>query len=864
MTNSVGSTREVRVPGTACDMAESERVQNTLVVGERQFRTLAEKLPNYLARYTPHAQCIYVNGSLARFLGYQPSQMIGFTPKQRFPDGRADEYEHRIRDAARTATEHESVLPVRMEDGQNRIYHVHFVPELDETGIVVSVLVIGYDITERRQVETERQAQYERILHLNACLEKQARELNEARSRMLSVLRTIPDMVWLKDTAGVYQACNHAFERLAGRPEAAILGNTDYDLFETALADLFRAKDRVAIEARRICISEKWVTFPGTGERALLETRKVPVFDTEGTLTGVLGVARDITERKRSEDFQASRERAFRTLVEHSPDVVMRYGKDLRRLYVNPTFAALIEGGAASVIGKKPTDLPGASHTTEYERKLVEVFTSGKDREFEVMWAHRTDSGTSCYLVKMTPEFGADGTVETVLAVGRNITELHASREKIHRMAFYDPLTSLPNRTLFNERLREAIADAVSSPCSLIGVMIIDMDRFKEVNDTMGHAVGDQLLREAAGRLRGCVRLDDTVARLGGDEFAILVPDVHDRRVLEDICKSIIDRFDERFVLNGKELFVSCSIGIALHPVDGLEVDDLTKYADSAMYLAKRSGRRGFRFYSKELTIDAAKRLALESELRRAIERGELELHYQPKVSLCSNEVIGSEALLRWHRPDVGLVLPNEFIPVAEETGLIAELGKWVLREASRTAAEWNAEGSALHKVAVNLSARQFQFHDLAATVHGILLETGCRPQWLELEITESLLLEEDDAVLSTLSVFRSMGFSIAIDDFGTGYSALSYLVRFPIDTVKIDRTFIQKVMTDRRHAELVKAILSIARCLGQQVVAEGIETVEQAAFLQANGCQLAQGFLYGRPLPKSGMASLPRYLNSH
>ena len=315
-------------------------------------------------------------------------------------------------------------------------------------------------------------------------------------------------------------------------------------------------------------------------------------------------------------------------------------------------------------------------------------------------------------------------------------------------------------------------------------------------------------------------------------------------------------------MLNGREVFISCSLGIARYPEDSTDADDLMKYADLAMYQAKRTGRRGFSFYSKDLTIDAAKRLALESDLRRAIELGELELHYQPKVSLKNHDVTGSEALLRWCRPGVGLVAPSEFIPIAEETGLIVKLGEWVLREACRTAAEWNVDGNGLHRVAVNLSPKQFQFRGLVRTVGQILCETGCEPQWLELEITENLLLEENETTSDTLSAFKSMGLSIAIDDFGTGYSALGYLARFPIDTLKIDRSFVRKAMVGQRHAELVKAILSIANCMGQEVIAEGVETVEQAAFLEANGCQFAQGFLFSRPLPKLEMAMLPRRLS--
>ena len=450
-------------------------------------------------------------------------------------------------------------------------------------------------------------------------------------------------------------------------------------------------------------------------------------------------------------------------------------------------------------------------------------------------------------------------TVDSDDEIGQLLQAMNEMERQLRQMIHFDPLTALPNRVLFNQRL----AQATSGPthCAHAGVMMIDMDRFKGINDTMGHAVGDDLLREAAARLASGVRPNDTVARFGGDEFAILLPDAPDRSVLEEVASAILARFDERFVLNGKEVFISCSIGIAMYPLDSLIPGDLLRYADSAMYQAKRDGGRTFRFYSEALTRNATARLALESALRSAIEREELELHYQPKVSFETSEVIGSEALLRWQKPSIGWIPPSRFIPVAEETGLISSLGKWVLREACRAAAEWNAAGAPLHVVSVNLSAKQFRSNDLVSMVRRILEETGCRPECLELEITESLLLEESDAVLAALSAFRSLGVSIAIDDFGTGYSSLSYLARFPIDTLKIDKSFVHGITTDERRTELVKAIISIGHCLGLRIVAEGVETIDQAKFLAANGCEIAQGFLYGKPLPKSEMASLPRRL---
>ncbi|HZW25637.1 MAG TPA: bifunctional diguanylate cyclase/phosphodiesterase, partial [Gallionella sp.] len=345
------------------------------------------------------------------------------------------------------------------------------------------------------------------------------------------------------------------------------------------------------------------------------------------------------------------------------------------------------------------------------------------------------------------------------------------------------------------------------------------------------------------------VRGYDTVARLGGDEFAILLPEIRSGDDLGGVADKILQAFSAPFLLEGQEVFVSTSIGIALYPDDGLDADDLLKHADSAMYFAKRSGRSNFRFYSKELTASANERLTLEGDLRRGIARDELELYFQPKVRLADGAVVGSEALLRWHHPQRGTVSPDRFIPIAEDSGLIVEIGAWVLRQGCRAACDWNAPGKPLHKVAINLSARQFQSGNLVKTVRQTLTETGCRPEWIELEITESLLLDEEGEVLEMLEAFREMGITIAIDDFGTGYSALSYLARFPIDTLKIDRSFISRVTEYGHHTELVKAIVSIARCLNQQVVAEGVETAEQAALLQAYGCQMVQGYFYGKPM---------------
>jgi diguanylate cyclase (GGDEF)-like protein/PAS domain S-box-containing protein len=589
------------------------------------------------------------------------------------------------------------------------------------------------------------------------------------------------------------------------------------------------------------------------GER-WIELRSLPQNGPHGS-TSWHGFMHDITERKRMEEELVAREYESRTLIENSPDNISRYGRDGRRVFVNPAFGSLVEGGMDALLGKKPSENPGGANASAYEAKIAEVFATGKSAEFELRWPGR-DGSEICSHVRLIAECDRSGEVATVLAVGRDISDIHSYRQKIHQMAFYDTLTALPNRFSFNERLKRMLAEASWHGQQAV-VMLLDLDRFKAVNDTMGHPAGDELLRLAAIRLTDCVRADDMVARLGGDEFAILLPEMPSGTDLGRIADKILDALRKPFVLEGKEVFVSASIGIAVYPDDSSDADDLVKQADTAMYLAKRSGRNNYRFYSKDLTVLASERFALESELRRAVERNELELYFQPKVWLADGALIGSEALLRWNHPQRGLVPPDQFIDIAEDSGLIMEIGEWVLREACHTATEWNAPDMPLHKVAINLSARQFHSGDLVKTVTRILQETKCWPEWIELEITESMLLDEHGEVLEILNQLQEMGVAIAIDDFGTGYSSLSYLARYPINTLKIDRLFVSSIADNTHRAELVGAIISIAHSLGQIVVAEGVDTAEQAMYLRERGCQIAQGYLYSRPMPRAAFRSL-------
>lgn len=451
--------------------------------------------------------------------------------------------------------------------------------------------------------------------------------------------------------------------------------------------------------------------------------------------------------------------------------------------------------------------------------------------------------------------YDGTGQVQRGLTAVQDISARKADQRELQTLAFHDPLTGLANRKLFQNRL-SSLVDAPAGDVTLrapLALLMLDLDHFKTVNDTLGHAVGDRLLEAAADRLRACVRADDTVARLGGDEFAIIVPDLPSGIDAAELAARINQTLSSPFLLDQQEIYVSCSVGIALYPEDAQGADLLLRCADMALFDAKAKGRSGFQFHTPEQTEQARARVSLEADLRRALERREFELHYQAKVDMTDGRLVGAEALLRWRQRERGLVPPDHFIRLAEDTGLIVPIGEWVLREACATARAWN-EGRSAHetlKIAVNLSPRQFWAPNLLTMVCNVMVETGCRPEWIELEITESLLLDSRGHVAEVLVDLREMGFTLAIDDFGTGYSALSYLTRFPIGTLKIDRSFVNEVASHPEREAIVRAIVSMGHSLHLDLVAEGVETEAQAQVLQSLGCHLAQGWLYGRPMAR-------------
>lgn len=427
---------------------------------------------------------------------------------------------------------------------------------------------------------------------------------------------------------------------------------------------------------------------------------------------------------------------------------------------------------------------------------------------------------------------------------------------QVDRLAYYDTLTSLPNRTLFEDRLTQAVALAQRAD-KKVAVLFIALDQLKKVNDSLGHLAGDQLMQEAAVRLRGCVTKSDTVARFGGDQFVLMLPEIERTKDAVDVVALIQETLNPPFKLGRQELFATASVGISFFPDDGKETSSLVKNAGAALYRAKKSGGNEYRFYTADMHAKASKRFELETSLRRAIDNREFLLHYQPRVAIDSLQIVGLEALVRWQHPKLGLVPPGDFIPLAEETGLILPIGEWVLREACKQNCKWQNKGLARMRVGVNISARQFQQQHLADTVMLILEEAELAPEFLQLELTESSIMSNAEATIEVLTKLQTSGVSISVDDFGTGFSSLSYLKRLPIDSLKVDQSFVRELATDPDDAALVMAIVSLAHTLRLRVVAEGVETQEQLRFLRLLRCDEIQGYLISKPLPVEGIEQL-------
>ncbi len=522
---------------------------------------------------------------------------------------------------------------------------------------------------------------------------------------------------------------------------------------------------------------------------------------------------------------------------------------------VNPAFTRITGYGADEAMGETPSLLKSGRHDTDFYRDMWSAINESGAWQGEI-WNRRKNGDIYPEWLSISAIRNQEGEVTNYIAIFNDITHRKEAEDYVRHLAYHDPLTGLPNRSLFLEHLDHALHHA-HRQSRMVAVMFLDLDRFKIINDTLGHAIGDKLLVETARRLKEAVREGDTVSRLGGDEFTVILEDVRNAPDVAAVAQKIISALSQPMALDGHELYVTTSIGISLYPTDDQQAEILVQHADAAMYRAKEQGRNHYQFFTADMNTRAFERLALENSLRKALERDEFVLHYQPRVDVKSRRITGMEALLRWNHPDLGLVPPAQFITIAEETGLIVPIGEWVLRTASQRNKAWQDQGYPAMSMAVNVSARQFKQGRLVEAVRQVLAETGLDPACLELEITESVAMEHADDSIKKLNELKAMGIRISMDDFGTGHSSLSYLKQFPIDSLKIDKSFLQDTDRDSKDAAIALAISAMAERLNLKVITEGVETREQLAFLVENKSDEVQGYYFSHPLPEEEFTAL-------
>ena len=590
------------------------------------------------------------------------------------------------------------------------------------------------------------------------------------------------------------------------------------------------------------------------GRRIVVEIRLSLMWDEQERFEGLLCIGRDITQQRRAERDL----RMAATVFEHSTAAIMVTDPAGYIVRINETLQRITGHTSKEVFDQLPTMLTADRQQAGQLSYIVKQLNQHGSWEGE-LWLKRSNGEQFPAWVGITAVHDEDGDLSSYVCFFNDISERKASEQRIHRLAYYDALTLLPNRTLFQDRLHTALQHAERND-SWVVLMFLDLDRFKPINDSLGHAAGDRMLKDVAVRLSACVAEDDTVARMGGDEFTLLLQPRATRgealnRAIH-VAEQILGSLAEPFVLQGREFFVTASIGIALAPQDGDELSQLMKNADTAMYHAKERGKNNFQFYQAEMNATALQRLELESDLRHALEQGQFLLYYQPQLSSDGQRLTGVEALLRWNHPRRGLVAPYEFIPVLEELGLIVQVGDWVIAEACSQLKAWHTAGMAVPKVSVNLSARQFGDGQLVERIAHILDDCDLPPACLELELTESILMRDINEALQMLANLKQLGLYLAVDDFGTGYSSLNYLKQFPIDVLKIDRSFVDGVPGGEQDAQIARAIIAMAHSLNLAVIAEGVETQAQLDFLREHDCDEVQGYLFGKPMPAGEFAS--------
>ncbi|WP_229459332.1 EAL domain-containing protein [Massilia cavernae] len=681
---------------------------------------------------------------------------------------------------------------------------------------------------------------------LRAEVERKTGALRDSERRLSTILDSVESLIYIKDANYRYQYVNRAVCKFYGRDAAFIIGKDDFELFSPDVAASVRARDERVIETGERLVGEE-VQSPTRRDLPTFLSTRVPLAREDGSIYGLCGVATDISDRKSAEESTRVAATVFQ-----SQEGMFVTGPDRLVLDANDAFTSMSGYSSEELTGQTPLQMslkPGGDDLREAMWAVVDKRGKWQGE----VWTRRKSGEEYPAWLTVTAVRDESGTISNYVCTQADITQQKMAQEEIMQLAYYDPLTSLPNRRLLLERLQHSISMHNRSK-QAVALLFLDLDNFKDLNDTRGHEVGDQLLKQVAQRILSCTREGDTVARLGGDEFVILLENIggSEQEAADNAAAigwKIIDKVGEPYDIGGASHHTSCSIGAALRCEQGVDIDDLMKRGDLAMYEAKRDGRNTLRFFHHHMESDVTYRIALEGELRESLVQSQFMLHYQPQVD-GRGCILGAEALLRWNHVKRGVVGPAVFVPIAESSGLIIPLGNWVLRSACVQLADWADSPALAHlTLAVNVSALQFRLPDFVAEMLAVMKETGADPHRLKLELTETLLIDNVEDTIDKMLQLKEHGIGFSLDDFGTGYSSLSYLKRLPLDQLKIDRSFVRDVLSDPNDASIARSIVALGQALGLGIIAEGVETESQRAFLAELGCDCCQGYLFGRPM---------------
>lgn len=824
----LGSSGEVS--GVTCvvrDITPIKDIEAAATSAQMFADTLIDSLPSVFFLIDFDTHLLRWNRHVEMLTGYSADELRGISVISLVPPA-AREFAIARMMTLVTSGQTQAEFPIRTRDGRE-IPHFFNARQVVINGQNCAI-GIGTDISDRLRSEEK---------------------LRASEQRFRALLEDIPNIsVQGYDESRRVIFWNAASERLYGHSQAEAIGQ----LLETLIIP-------EPMRAPVVQLHTQWlndgIPIPA-GELELLhkDGSLVPVYSSHAMVRNSRNEAQmycidvDLGDLRKAQ----SELRLAATVFEGSGEAILITDARNRILSANAAFSRITGYLNDEIIGRDPSFLASGRHDAAFYQQMWRCLQDKGHWQGEV-WNRRKNGEVFPEWLGISAVCNDAGQITHYVAIFSDISEKMAAEAQLEFLAHHDPLTNLPNRILVKDRVIQSLAFAAREEMH-VALMFLDLDHFKVVNDTLGHAVGDKLLQAVVSRLKDCVRETDTISRQGGDEFLIALTGLHDTQAVTTISEKILQQMEQPFTLDGHNLACSFSIGIALYPDDAADFDTLLLKADTAMYHAKNAGRNTFRFFTEQMNVNAHERFLMQNCLRQAIERNELQLYYQPQVDLSSGRITGAEALLRWNSAELGSVPPVRFIPVAEDSGLIIPIGEWVLREACKQAEAWRQQGLPPLTVAVNMSPLQFKRSDPVALVSQILAETRL-PAWcLELEITESLLIQDMDAVLGTLQHLTTLGVRIAIDDFGTGYSSFSYLKRFPIDKLKVDQSFVRDIVTDADDAAIVRVIIELGRILKMKTIAEGVETSQQLAFLTQQGCGHVQGYLFGRPMPASEFAT--------